>query len=134
MIKRLAHACIHSNDLAATEAFYCGALGMERYFDFEKDGNLFGYYLKAGDSTYIEVFKGQPGAVGNINHLCLEVDDIDAAMERLKAHGVEVTDKKLGGDRSWQAWLEDPSGVRIELHQYTPESSQYNRRTVAVDW
>ena len=134
MINRLAHACIHSTDLAETEAFYCQALGMERHFDFEKDGQLFGFYLSAGDQTYIEVFKGQPGETGNINHLALEVEDMDAAVERLRTHGVEVTDKKLGADNSWQAWLRDPSGVRIELHQYTPESSQYNRRTVKVNW
>ena len=134
MIKQLAHACIHSEDLAATEEFYCEALGLERFFDFEKEGHLFGFYLKAGNGTFIEVFQGQRSAVGNINHLCFEVEDIDAAMERLKAHGVDVTDKKKGADQSWQAWLEDPSGVRIELHQYTPESSQYNQRTVQVDW
>ncbi|MEX0330216.1 MAG: VOC family protein [Puniceicoccaceae bacterium] len=134
MIKRLAHACIHSQDLTETEAFYCQALGMERHFAFEKDGDLFGFYLKVGDQTYIEVFKGEPGAVGNINHLALEVEDMDAAIARLKDHGIDVTEKKLGADQSWQAWLTDPSGVRIELHQYTAESSQYNRRTVKVDW
>jgi catechol 2,3-dioxygenase-like lactoylglutathione lyase family enzyme len=134
MIKRLAHACILSTDLAKTEAFYCKALGMERYFDFEKDGELFGFYLKAGDQTYIEVFKGQPGEAGNINHLALEVDDMDGVVERMRANGVEVTEKKLGADQSWQAWLQDPSGVRIELHQYTSASSQYTRRTVKVDW
>ncbi|MEX0325009.1 MAG: VOC family protein [Puniceicoccaceae bacterium] len=134
MIKRLAHACIHSRDLEKTEAFYCEGLGMERYFDFEKEGELFGFYLKAGDRTFIEVFRGDPGAIGNINHLALEVDDMDATVERLQAHGVEVTEKILGADQSWQAWLEDPSGVRIELHQYTADSSQYTRHRVLVEW
>jgi catechol 2,3-dioxygenase-like lactoylglutathione lyase family enzyme len=134
MIKRLAHICLHSEDLQKTEAFYCQALGMERYFDFEKDGELFGFYLKAGSGTFIEVFKGSPGSVGNINHLALEVEDIDAVIDRLNANGVAVTEKKFGPDNSWQAWLEDPSGVRIELHQYTPQSSQLKRNTVQVDW
>ncbi len=30
----------------------------------------------------------------------------------------------MGSDHSWQAWLSDPDGNRVELHQYTPESWQ----------
>jgi catechol 2,3-dioxygenase-like lactoylglutathione lyase family enzyme len=134
MIKRLAHVCLFSEDLLKTEAFFVEGLGMERFFAFEKDGELFGFYLKAGGGTFIEVFKGTPGDVGNINHLALEVDDIDATIEKLTAHGVDVGEKKLGADHSWQAWLEDPGGVRIEIHQYTPDSCQLKGGTVMVDW
>jgi hypothetical protein len=52
----------------------------------------------------------------------------------LRKLGIAVGDKKLGADQSWQAWLEDPNGIRIELHQYTPDSSQLTRRTCVVDW
>jgi hypothetical protein len=27
-------------------------------------------------------------------------------------------------DHSWQAWITDPDGNKIELHDYTPESWQ----------
>lgn len=134
MLKRLAHVCIHTSDLDRTAEFYCGALGMERHFDFEKDGSLFGYYLSAGDNTFIEVFRGNPGEVGNIHHLALEVDDIDAAIRRIRDHGFETGDKSLGADDSWQAWMEDPNGVKIELQQYTPKSCQIIRRTCIVNW
>jgi lactoylglutathione lyase len=30
----------------------------------------------------------------------------------------------LGGDQSYQAWLADPDGNRIELHQFTDKSLQ----------
>ena len=134
MIKRLAHVCIFSTDLAETEAFYRQALGMERHFDFEKDGKLFGFYLKAGANTFIEVFKGDPGDEGNIRHVALEVDDIDAAIARIRAYGATATDKKLGADQSWQSWTGDPSGVKIELHQYTAASSQLTGNKCIVDW
>jgi catechol 2,3-dioxygenase-like lactoylglutathione lyase family enzyme len=134
MIKQLAHICIRSTDLARTEAFYVEGLGMERFFDFERRGELFGFYLKAGANTFIEVFKGEPGEPGNINHVALEVSDMDALLERLRAKGFSHTEKKLGADQSWQAWLEDPNGVRIELHEYTADSSQLTRRTCVVDW
>ena len=134
MIKQLAHICIRSIDLAATEKFYCDGLGMERHFEFERNGQLFGFYLKAGTSTFIEVFQGETGETGNINHVALEVDDMDATLERLSKHGIPFSEKKLGADQSWQSWLEDPNGVRIELHQYTEQSSQLTGRKCIVDW
>ncbi|MCH8556639.1 MAG: VOC family protein [Balneolia bacterium] len=134
MIKRLAHICIHSEDLTETERFYCGALGLEKGFIFEKDDALFGFYIKLGGDSFIEVFKGQPGAIGNINHLAIETDDIEKVITELRAHGFKATDKKLGGDHTWQSWTEDPSGVRIEFHQYTADSMQFKGGICEVDW
>ena len=57
MIKRLAHINIVSKDLSASEHFYCEVLGMKRVFDFLENGSLFGFYLDAGNMTFIEIFK-----------------------------------------------------------------------------
>ena len=95
MIKQLAHLCIHSNDLAATEKFYFEALGLEKGFTFMKDGNPFGFYIKLGNSTFIEVFKGNLSSEGSIKHLAVEVDDIDQVIKKLRKAGFEATDKKL---------------------------------------
>jgi len=131
MIKQLAHVCLTAKDLAATEDFYCGALGLEKLFNFCRDGKTIGFYLKVTKDTFIEVFaldaSGSASAVapeGPIGHLCFEVDDIDEVVARLKALGYEAGQKSFGPDNSWQAWTADPSGVRIEFHQYTPESTQ----------
>jgi lactoylglutathione lyase/glyoxylase I family protein len=137
MIKQIAHICIFAQDLAATEKFYCEILGLERGFDFLKNGELYGFYIKLGENTYLEFFN-EVGKEGTerplIHHLCLEVEDLDSAVESLKAKGVEVTNIKKGGDNSYQAWITDPSGVRIELMQYTPESSQFTGNPCIVDW
>ena len=134
MITQLAHLCIHSNDLDATARFYFEGLGLERGFEFIRDGELFGYYIQLGNNTFIEVFMGDPGGVGNINHLAIETDDLDAVIDRLKEHGYETGEKVLGADDSWQAWTEDPNGVRIEFHEYTPTSFQLSGGTCIVDW
>lgn len=134
MITRLAHICIHTTHLEKTAAFYCDALGMERHFEFEKDSQPFGFYLDAGNGTFIEVFTGDPGKTGNIHHLALEVENIDAVIEQVRQHGFEIGEKSLGADDSWQAWMEDPNGVKIELQQYTPKSCQVIRRTCEVNW
>lgn len=127
MIKGIAHICIGTLDLAATERFYCSGLGMTKGFEFIRKNRVIGFYLQAGANTFVEVFlrdKVIPQPDAPISHLCLEVQDIDETIARLKAGGYETTEKKMGADRSWQAWVSDPAGVRIEFHQYTPQSSQ----------
>lgn len=137
MIKRLAHANILSKDLAASEHFYCEVLGMKRVFDFLEDGNLFGFYLDAGDMTFIEIFKQRKPVnteSPQVHHLCLEVEDIDAAIEQIRSKGWTITDKKQGGDKAWQAWMADPDGLPIEIMQYTKESSHFTGEPCIVNW
>jgi len=128
MIKGIAHVCYTVRDLDATIDFYCNKLGLTEAFDFRRDdGTRFGAYIHVGGRTFIEVFTGElapPAEHQRYRHLCLEVDDINATVADLRAKGVEVTDVKMGGDNSWQTWLEDPDGNRIELHHYTAESKQ----------
>ena len=136
MIKRLAHVCIGATDLAETERFYRDTLGMEKAFDFLRAGQQIGFYLKAGESTFIEVFveNAKPKIERPlIKHFCLEVEDLDAVCDALRSKGVEISAKKLGGDGAWQAWITDPSGVRIELMQYSEDSSQFSGRPVELD-
>jgi len=134
IIKQLAHVCLLTADLEKTASFYCQGLGLEKAFDFERRGKWFGFYLKTGHETYIEVFEGTPGAPGSIIHLCLEVEDIDASIARIRANGLQVTDKKQGADQNYQAWMEDPNGVKIELMQYTAGCCQKSGQTCLVNW
>jgi len=71
-----------------------------------------------------DTLRHQGGNQIMIKHFCLEVDDIDDVAQKLTAAGYTVTEKTLGADQSWQAWTTDPSGVRIEFHEYTKDSSQ----------
>jgi lactoylglutathione lyase/glyoxylase I family protein len=128
MITRLAHACFTASDLDRSTAFYCDQLGLKHAFDFRNDdGKRFGVYLHVGGRNFIELFEGEVGtgdAHPAYRHICLEVDDIEATVRDLRAKGVDVSDPKLGSDQSWQAWLADPDGNRIELHGYTDNSRQ----------
>ncbi len=136
MVKGLAHVCIGVSDLDATEAFYVDALGMELAFDFCRGGQRIGFYIKAGESTFLEVFatpEAHADGSSLIKHFCLEVDDLDAVIRRLNDCGVEVSDKALGADNSWQAWITDPNGIRIEMMQYSDTSTQFTGRAVVLD-
>ena len=128
MITGLAHVCFVVNDLEKSIVFYRDQLGLKPAFDFINDkGERFGIYLHIGGRSFLELFQGtvgEPAAQPSYQHFCLEVDEIESTVAQLRANGVEVTDVKLGTDQSWQAWLTDPDGNRIELHAYTPESKQ----------
>jgi len=127
-ITGIAHICFTVADLEASIAFYRDKLGLTPAFDFINDkGERFGVYLHVGGRNFIELFAGkldQPAKGQTYRHFCLEVDDINAVASDLRAKGVQVSDVKMGSDNSWQAWISDPDGNRIELHHYTPESKQ----------
>jgi len=133
MIKQLAHICILTHDLEKTRSFYQDALGLEMGFEFEKEGTLFGYYISLGNDTFIEVFQGEPGEVGNIQHVAIQATDLDALIDRIREYGYDVSDKTFGADNAWQAWVTDPNGIRIEFHEYTAESNQIAGGTCKLD-
>ncbi len=128
MIRNIAHTCFTVSDLAQALTFYRDGLGLPEAFDFVNDeGHRFGVYLHAGGRNFLELFEGSladPAEGQSYRHLCLEVDDIEETVATLKERGIEVTPVKLGRDQSYQAWITDPDGNRIELHQYTPDSWQ----------
>jgi len=137
MIKQLAHVNIGAFDLTAAENFYCKILGMDKTFEFYKDGELYGFYAGCGNTTYVEIFiedRKIEDVPTIMRHLCLEVEDLDSTIADIRAKGWPVTEKKFGADNSWQCWVTDPSGVRIEIMQYTKESSQFTGAPCKVDW
>ena len=136
MIKGIAHVCIASTDLAATERFYCSGLGFKKGFDFLRAGNVIGFYIEVAPASYIEVFRQtaiDTQAQSPISHICFETQDIDKVARHLKSKGYKVTDKTLGADQSWQAWTTDPAGVKIEFHQYTAKSTQVTGGNCVLD-
>jgi len=139
MIRRLAHLCFTTNNLEGLIAFYRDQLGLPVKFRFATAENaLFGAYIAAGDSSFIEFFDRQlsakvwgdgsvPAPLTNGNrygHFCFEVTGLSAFRETLLARGLEVGPIKTGLDGSLQAWLADPDGNRIELMEYTHASAQ----------
>jgi catechol 2,3-dioxygenase-like lactoylglutathione lyase family enzyme len=140
MIRRLGHLCFVTDNLQGMLDFYTRALGLAVQFIFKNDdGEVFGYYLAAGDSTFIEIFDrvlkvkqwGGPLAelaAGNrYSHFCLEVTALRDFKAALESRGVKVGDVSTGMDHSMQAWLKDPDGNAIELMEYTSRSWQLQR-------
>jgi len=139
LIKQMAHACIFAHDLEQTERFYRDVLGLAKAFDFRRDEQWIGFYLDLGGRTFIEVFHKPASSfseANQINHICLETEDLDRLLAHMRAQGVEITDKKLGVDGTWQSWATDPNGVKLEIFQYTADSLQFAERGAVcqVNW
>ena len=127
MVKGVAHVCFTVGNLEASVAFYRDVLGLTPAFDFTKDGKRCGLYLHAGARTFLELFEGNLAPLAeaqSYRHLCLEVNDVAQTVPEIRSRKWDISDAKMGGDHTWQAWLTDPDGNRIELHSYTPESWQ----------
>jgi len=58
--------------------------------------------------------------VGAVNHLVVQVDDLDATIADLAARGVAAEPPAEPGPRIRTSWLTDPDGYRIELVQWPP--------------
>ena len=94
-------------------------------------------YLEVAPHQYIELFHPE-GATEHFNwaldqfdhigylHLALEVDDIHAAYEELKAMPEVkiINEPNMGIEHAWQFWIEDPDGNSIELMQYEKDAWQ----------
>ena len=136
-VKQIAHVCIFAHDIEVTRAFYQDVLGLDTQFNFLRDNKQFGFYLNAGGRSHVEVFQKSDSAYGDqnsITHFCLEVDNLDAAIAHIKSKGVDVTAKKFACDDTYQAWIRDPDGVRIELFEYTAKSAQFVGGDRVADW
>lgn len=135
MMNKLAHVCIESADLAATEAFY-SCLGLKRQFDFRNSaGELVGFYLKFGDQTFVEVIAVQRvRPEGAVRHFAIETDDINAVHAALRASGFETSEPCATPDHNRMLTCNDPNGVFIEIQQYGPNSLQRHGGTCPVDY
>jgi catechol 2,3-dioxygenase-like lactoylglutathione lyase family enzyme len=107
------HVSINVGDVDAALAFYTEVLGCAVRGD-RPDFGFGGAWLDVGGQQ-VHLIEGEPPkAVGQ--HFAVQVADIDAAVAELRDRGVEVSDP-IPVARNKQAFLEDPSGNAIELHE-----------------
>lgn len=110
------HVSINVDDLEAATDFYVGTLGLSRRDDRPRLG-VDGAWLDAGAQQVHLIVAPPPAARGQ--HFALLVADLDATIAELRAGQVEVSDPSpVGANR--QAFLSDPAGNLIELHEAAP--------------
>jgi catechol 2,3-dioxygenase-like lactoylglutathione lyase family enzyme len=139
MILGVHHVAISTPDLDRLAAFYCDQLGFERIFDTAwEPGNraadaIIGLRdtsartaMLRGGNLYLELFEfhapipkpadaRRPVCDHGITHLCLLVDDVDAATERIELDFHSVPQDLGGGVRT--VYGRDPDGNVVELKE-----------------
>lgn len=131
MKAELDHIGIAVDDLDAALAFYVEALGLEvdETEDVPSQG-VRAHFVRVGSAALelleatsedspIRRFVNRRGA--GIHHITLRVDDIAAALDRLRARGVRLVDEKPrpGAEGALVAFVHPASahGVLVELKQ-----------------
>lgn len=107
------HVSINVADVDEAAAFYVEVLGFQPRSD-RPDFGFPGAWLDAGDQQVHLIQAPPPDDRGQ--HFAVLVADLDAAVAELRAGGAQVSDPGPVGT-SRQAFLHDPSGNLIELHQ-----------------
>lgn len=123
-IKRLQHVSIGIEAGREDEArqFYGEALGLKekRRPSGLKDRSLIWYDI-GEDEHEIHLIRTDPSTFGGPragDHLCIEVDDIDAMRAHVAAHGVPIKETSVIDNRP-RFVVDDPFGNSIELVQVT---------------
>lgn len=107
------HVSINVEDVDAALGFYVGLLGLTQRYD-RPDFGFPGAWLDAGGQQVHLIGAAAPPAKGQ--HFAIRVDDLAAVVAELRARGVQVSDVMTVG-ASIQAFVSDPSGNQVELHQ-----------------
>ncbi len=107
------HISLNVSDAAAAVDFYVGKLGMVERPD-RPDFGIGGAWLDAGSQQLHLLEFDVPDDKGQ--HFAIEVADLDATVAELRAKGLEIADPNPVGTGR-QAFVRDPSGNLVELHQ-----------------
>jgi len=107
------HVSLNVADVDEAVRFYVDVLGLS-VRDDRPDLGIGGAWLDAGGQQVHLIKSEPPPARGQ--HFALLVDDLDAVISDLRSRGVTVSDASPVGTGR-QAFLNDPAGNLVELHQ-----------------
>ncbi len=131
MITRIDHIGIAVQNIREALAFFEEALDIKlERVESEEGGRTQVAFLPVGASD-VELVEPQDAESGlakflakrgeGVHHICFEVDDIEAALARLKEHGAQLIDevprRNAAGQRYAFIHPKSAHGVLIELYQ-----------------
>ena len=143
-IKRIDHIAIVVDDIDRSLTFWEDGLGLKvSHVEEVKDQESLVALLPSGASE-VELVEPTSETSGvakylakrgpGMHHICFEVDDIRAALSRLKHHGVQLIDEQptigTGGKQIAFIHPRSTGGVLVELYQLTPEEPRRRSRII----
>jgi methylmalonyl-CoA/ethylmalonyl-CoA epimerase len=137
-IKRIDHVAILVEDIEAALSFWRDALGLPlTHVEDVPDQESVVAFLPTGESE-VELVKPSTDGSGvarylekrgpGMHHICFEVTDLSACLDRLAANGVRLIHREpvigTGGKRIAFIHPESTHGVLVELYELTREEPQ----------
>jgi catechol 2,3-dioxygenase-like lactoylglutathione lyase family enzyme len=138
-VHRIDHVGINVEDLAAAKAFFL-ALGLEVLGEMEVQGEWVGRIIGLKDVRDTIVMMGIPGGKATIElvrfhspkdeqgvrrslanalgirHICLAVDDVEAAVATVKEHGGELMGEIHAYENVYKVcYVRGPEGIIVEM-------------------
>jgi len=107
------HVSVNVTDVEASTRFYTDVLGFVLRND-RPDFGFGGAWLDAGGQQLHLIEAPVPSNLGQ--HFAMQVEDMHATVAELRDGGIKVSDPVPVGP-NLQAFLVDPDGNGIELHQ-----------------
>lgn len=124
MIVKLEHIGIRTDDMDRSIQFYTEVLGMKlvERVPLDETTELAFLSFPGQEDVQVELIARSIEGMaveGLVNHLALTVEDIDAVINKLKQHGVAISDEwpKTILDGRKIAFFNGPSGEKLELFQ-----------------
>jgi catechol 2,3-dioxygenase-like lactoylglutathione lyase family enzyme len=122
-IEGMNHFNILTDDVPGTVAFYRDLLGLtvgaRPNFDFP------GAWLYAGGAPILHVSGGRPKSElkpGVIDHMAFSARGLASMRAALNSRNIEHSCRRQVGSGTWQVFLYDPNGARVELDFDASES------------
>jgi catechol 2,3-dioxygenase-like lactoylglutathione lyase family enzyme len=112
------HYTVLTDDVAATQHFYCDLLGLT--VGWRPDFDFPGAWLYAGGHPIVHVVAGRPipgKTTGAVDHVAFKASGDPAELSRrLTGEGIKNDLRTVVGTGIRQVFCLDPSGVRVELN------------------
>jgi catechol 2,3-dioxygenase-like lactoylglutathione lyase family enzyme len=153
MTLSLNHVSIRTTDIEATRRFYVDVLGLQvgprPEFPFPGhwlyQGPLTEYAnaavhvigIDSNDPVGLQQYLGERGAdalhgSGAVDHIAFFATDLPGMMVRLQRLGIEARQRTVPGVGLHQLFLDDPSGVVVELNYPVGEKQAWDRLQAAA--
>lgn len=110
------HFTVLAEDLRRTCDFYCDLLGLTE--GYRPDMGFPGAWLYAGETAVLHVVVKKPlpaQRAGVLDHMAFSASGLSDTVAKLKQRGIEYRLGRQVETGTWQLFLHDPNGAKVEL-------------------
>src|ERR1700691_209564 len=120
---RLNHVGIYAKDFDESMRFYTQTMGFREAFTIkDQNGKPTLAYLQITRDTFLELAPATAKRPVGLSHIGIWPENLNATIATLRQRGVKVDDAKTGSTKTSITNVTDPTGVRLELLYFLPDS------------